>query len=192
MHKSQLAQLLLSCSTVIFNSLARSGYLSFFSLSFRFILWSAGTAKLTIFQILFFFLLIIMRSCILDGIRWSVCISKSLRSLCESFSRTCAGLCIYHFFVWSNWNFLHISKWTTLPTKSSLVLYSLCANLLHSLIMRLIVSSLSPHSLNYYYYRLWVFHTSVSRWFLTGAWVTTSPLKSPGLSILADVSNAVV
>ena len=37
-----------------FNSLARSRYLSFFSLSFRFILWSAGTAKLTIFQILFF------------------------------------------------------------------------------------------------------------------------------------------
>ena len=39
-----------------FNSLARSRYLSFFSLSFRFILWSAGTAKSTILQILFFFL----------------------------------------------------------------------------------------------------------------------------------------
>ena len=38
-----------------FNSLARSRYLSFFSHSFRFILWSAGTAKLTILQILFFF-----------------------------------------------------------------------------------------------------------------------------------------
>ena len=38
-----------------FNSLARSRYLSFFSLSFRFILWSAGTAKSTILQILFFF-----------------------------------------------------------------------------------------------------------------------------------------
>ena len=38
----------------LFNSLARSRYLSFFSLSFRFILCSAGTAKLTIFQILFF------------------------------------------------------------------------------------------------------------------------------------------
>ena len=37
------------------NSLARSRYLSFFSLSFRFILWSAGTAKTTILQILFFF-----------------------------------------------------------------------------------------------------------------------------------------
>ena len=38
-----------------FNSLARSRYLSFFSLLFRFILWSAGTAKSTILQILFFF-----------------------------------------------------------------------------------------------------------------------------------------
>ena len=38
-----------------FNSLARPRYLSFFSLSFRFFLWSAGTAKSTILQILFFF-----------------------------------------------------------------------------------------------------------------------------------------
>ena len=37
-----------------FNSIARSRYLSFFSLSFRFILWSAGTAKSSILQILFF------------------------------------------------------------------------------------------------------------------------------------------
>ena len=37
-----------------FNSIARSRYLSFFSHSFRFILWFAGTAKSTILQILFF------------------------------------------------------------------------------------------------------------------------------------------
>ena len=37
------------------NSLARSRYLSFFSHSFSFILWSAGTAKSTILQVLFFF-----------------------------------------------------------------------------------------------------------------------------------------
>ena len=51
-----------------FNSLARSRYLSFFAHSFRFILWSAGTAKSTILQILFF-LLIIIRSGLLAGIR---------------------------------------------------------------------------------------------------------------------------
>ena len=125
-----------------FNSLARSQYLSFFSLSFRFILWSTWTAKSTILQILFFCCFF------LAGIRWSVCMLKSHRSLCESFSRTGAGLCIYHLFVWSNWNSQHISLWITLPTQSCLALYSFCANLLHSLIMWLIVSSLSPHSLH--------------------------------------------
>ena len=72
-----------------FNSLARSKYLSFFF---------AGTAKSTILQILFF--LFIIRSGLLAEIRWSVCMSKSHRSLCVSFSRTDAGLCIYHLFVW--------------------------------------------------------------------------------------------
>ena len=78
-----------------FYSLARSRYLSFFSHSFRFILWSAGTAKSTVLQILYI-LLIIMRSGILAGIWWSVCVLKFHRSLCVSFSRTGAGLCIYH------------------------------------------------------------------------------------------------
>ena len=38
-----------------FNSRARSSYLSFFSHSFSFILWSAETAKSTILQMLFFY-----------------------------------------------------------------------------------------------------------------------------------------
>ena len=97
---------------------------------------------------LFFFLLIIIKSGLLAGIGWSVCMLKSHRSLFELFSRTGARLCIYHLFVSSNWNFLHISQWITLPTQPCLPVYSLCANLLHSLIMWLIVSSLSPHSLH--------------------------------------------
>ena len=59
-----------------FNSLAKSRYLSFFPLSFSFILWSAGTAKSTILQVLFF-LLITIRSGLLAEIRWSICMSKS-------------------------------------------------------------------------------------------------------------------
>ena len=58
-----------------FNSLARSRYLSIFSHSFCFILWSAERAKSTILQFLFlfflfffFFLLIIIRSCLLAEI----------------------------------------------------------------------------------------------------------------------------
>ena len=130
-----------------FNSLARSRYLSFFAYYFRFILWSARTAKSTIFHI-FFFLLIIISSGLLAGIRWSVCMLKPHRSLCVSFSRSDAVLCIYHLLVLLNLSFLHISLWITLPTQSCLALYSFCANLLHSLIMWLIVSSLSLHSLH--------------------------------------------
>ena len=131
-----------------FPSIQRSWYLCFFSHSFSFILWSAGTAKSTILQFLFFLLLIIIKSGLLAGIRWSVCMLKSHWSLCVAFSRTGAGLCIYHLLVWSNWNFLHISQWITLPTQSCLALYSLCANLLHSLIIKLMFSSLSPDSLH--------------------------------------------
>ena len=132
-----------------FNFLARSRYLSLFSHSFSFILWSASTAKSTNLQIFFsFFLLIIIKSGLLAEIRWSIGISKSHRSLCVSFLRTGAGLCIYHLLAWSNVNFLHISQWITLPTLSYLALYPFCANLLHSLIMWLMVSSLSPHSLH--------------------------------------------
>ena len=177
------------------NSLASSWYLSFFLLSFKFILWSARRAKSTILQIMFFFFLIIMRSGLLGRIWGSVCKLKSNRGLCESFSRTCVGLCIYYLLVWSNWNFLHISQWITLPTQSCLALYSFCANLLHSLIMSLVVSSLSPHSLLYCYYSLIrTFHICNIRWFFTEVWVTTSILKSPGLFlvILAVLNNVVV
>ena len=107
-----------------------------------------------------------MWSGLLAGIRWSVCMLKSHRSLCESFSRTGAGLCIYHLFVWSNWNFLHISQGITLPTQSCLALCSFCANLLHSLIMWLIVSSLLLLLLlllfYYHYYLSLKFFTSAS------------------------------
>ena len=73
---------------------------------------------------------------------------KSHWSLCVTFSRRAAGLCIYHLFVWSNLDFLHNSQWVTLPTHSCLFSYSFCANLLHLLIMWLIVSSLSLHNLH--------------------------------------------
>ena len=112
-----------------FKSLARSRYLSFFSHSFSFILWSAGTAKSTILQVLFFFLIII-KSGLLSGIRWSVWMLKSHRSLCVAFSRTGAVLCIYYLLVWSNLNFLHISQWITLPTQSCLALLLLLLLLL--------------------------------------------------------------
>ena len=84
-----------------FNPLVSWRYLSIFSNSFSFIRWSIGTAKSTILQNLFS-LLIIIRSVLLAEIWWSVCMSKLHRSLCVSFSRTGARLCICHLFVRSN------------------------------------------------------------------------------------------
>ena len=109
------------------NSQARSRYLSFFSHYFSFILWSAGTAKSTILQVLFFFCWLLLSLVFWPGLGDPFCILKSHRSLCVAFSMTGAGLCIYHLLVWSNLNFLHISQWITLPIQSCLTLYSLCA-----------------------------------------------------------------
>ena len=86
--------------------------------------------------------LLIIRSGLLADISWSVYMSKPHTSLCVSFCRTGAGLCIYHLLV------CQISLWITLPTQSCLVLYSFCANLPNLLIMWLIISSLSPYSLH--------------------------------------------
>ena len=94
----------------------------------------------------FLFLLTITRSGCLTKIRWFVCIRKSQRIFCISFSRMHSGLCIYNLFVWWNLNFMHNSHWITSHTQSCLVLYALCADLLDSLIMWWNVLSLSPHN----------------------------------------------
>ena len=120
----------------------------FFRFLLIFFLSFAGTAKSTSTFSFFFFFLIIIRFCHLFDIRWSVCISKSQKSLCISFTWTDSGLCIYHLFVWPNLKFLHNSQWITFPTQSCLVLYSICTNLLHSLIIWLIISFPSPHNLH--------------------------------------------
>ena len=91
-----------------FNSVARSRYLSIFSHSFR--CGQPGQQNRQFCKFSFFFLLIIISSGLLVGIRWFVCMLKSHRSLCVSFSRTGAGLCIYHLLVWSTLKFLHISQ----------------------------------------------------------------------------------
>ena len=118
-----------------FNSLARSCQLSYFSHYFSLSLLSSRNSNVYNFANSLFFLLTIIRSGLLAENKWSVCMSKSHRSLCVLFSRVAAGLYIYHLFLRSNLNFLQISQWITLPAQSCLALYSFCANLRHSLIM---------------------------------------------------------
>ena len=98
--------------------------LIFLFIFFQFYSVFSRDSKVNNFANALFFLLIISRSGLLVEIRWSVCMSKPHRSLCVSFSWAYAGLCIYYLFVWSNFNFLHTSQWTTLPTQSCLVLCS--------------------------------------------------------------------
>ena len=197
------------------NSLARLRYLSFFLNSFNFILWSAETAKSTILQILFFFCWLLF-----GLIFWlrlgDLSIYQSPRGVyvCHFLGQLLG--CVYHLFVWSNLNFLHISQWITLPTQSCLVSYSFCANLLHSLIMWLMVSSLSPtftillrliysrfdmigsygvyYYYYYYYYNYFIssFHSNISLWAFTGIWFGASFLMSPGLFSVFQLISAML
>ena len=91
----------------------------------------------------FLFLIIIQYGCLAE-IRWSVSMTESHMSLCAPFSRTEDGLGIYHLFVWSNLNVLHNSQ--------CLVAYSFHANLPHSLIMWLLVSSQLLDNLHFLFY----------------------------------------
>ena len=65
---------------------------------------------------IFYFFLTITRSGWQIKIRRSVCISKSHRSLCVSFTGIDSKLCIYHLLIWSDFNFLNSSQWIASPT----------------------------------------------------------------------------
>ena len=89
-----------------FNSLPRSRYLSFFSLSFRFILWSAGTAKSTILQIPFFLLIIIIII-----ITYGILVMTLLWYFCrQKWCKTLRILTLSYFLiVWNNLVIINIS-----------------------------------------------------------------------------------
>ena len=81
-----------------FNSLARSRYLFFFSISFSFILWSAGTAKYTILQVLccyhyyhYYLLIRVFASALADGLslefEW-LQVSRTLLSILAVFNNS--------------------------------------------------------------------------------------------------------
>ena len=91
-----------------YNPLARSRYLSFFSLSFNFTLWSAGTGKTILLQVLFF-----VGYCLVWSSGRDLLIRLNVKIPGEfvfHFSRMDSGLCIYHLVIWLNSNFLHNSQ----------------------------------------------------------------------------------
>ena len=76
-----------------FNSLVMSRYLSFFYIPSDLFCGPPGQQSPQFCKFSFF--VVGIRSGLLAGIRWSVCMLKSHRSLCVLSSRTGAGLCIY-------------------------------------------------------------------------------------------------
>ena len=88
-----------------------SWYLSYFLLSFNFTMWS-------VHNLADFLLVTISSSDRLAKIKVSVCILKSQRSVCVSFSGVDPELCTCHLFIWSNSSPL----WITCFTQSRLVL----------------------------------------------------------------------
>ena len=141
-----------------FNSLAKSTYLSFFSHYFCFILWSAETAKSTILQILLF-LLIIIRSGLLAKMRWSVCMSKSQRSLLLL-------LLLLFFFLllllpfasFSHQRKLIVFHWSVSDSKSpqiSRTLLSILADLYNVLVWMVSIRPLISNSSSPHFQSLW-------------------------------------
>ena len=131
-----------------FNSLARSRYLSIFSHSFSFILWSARTAQSTVLQVLFFYWLL------LGLVFWPrlsdpcVCISPIGVYVCHSLGQVLG--CAYTISSCGQIKISCISP-SVLPCRPIRVMSYIwfCAKLLHLLIIWLMVSSLSPYRLHF-------------------------------------------
>ena len=102
-----------SCCFFSIPSQGPGTYLSFRFFFFQFYYAVSQLSKVYNFESSLFWLIII-RSGRLAKIRWSVCISKHRKSLCILFLRTESGLCIYHLFRSSNFNFLHNSHFASL------------------------------------------------------------------------------
>ena len=98
-YQLQLLSRSLSCSK-FFSFLARSWYLYFFAFfEYNPVVYRNGKVHYSAGS------LFCRLSLSLAEIRWCVCISKSQRILCVSFSRTDSRLCIYHLFIMSNFDF---------------------------------------------------------------------------------------
>ena len=95
-------------------------------------------------------------------------LSQNLGEFSMSFSRMDFGLCINHLLVMVISHCLHDSQQIIFSTRPCLVIYSLCVNLLHSLIMKLNFLSFSLQNLHVRFCCVlytWC-HQNVSRHFL--------------------------
>ena len=75
-------------------------------------------------------------------------VSQNSREFYASYSPRQILSCAYTTCLYGWFSDFYTTKWFTFPIRSSIILYSFCANLLLSLIMWLIISSLSSHKLH--------------------------------------------
>ena len=137
-----------------FSSLARSRYLSFFSLSFC----GPPGQQSRQFCRFYFYLLIIMRSGLLAGIRWSVCMLKSHRSLYY----------YYYYYYFTHLRVFHtsvswwfsIGVWVRTSLLKSLGLYLVFWPISTVLMVLLFPSPLFPVLILW-----WVYECAISNWY---------------------------
>ena len=118
------------------------------TMSLLFLASSPGISLLSLFPFLPFYYPLVLQyqwfytfslpspqslSGLLASIIWSHCMLKSHSTLVLSVSCTLLCWCSKHLSALSNSYNLHSSQWMILATLSCLLLYSLCASLLHSL-----------------------------------------------------------
>ena len=133
---------------IFFSSLARSRYLSLFPHSFSFSLRSAKTAKPPIWQFLFFVFCCWLSVGLVDWPKLGdLFVSQKLKKFVRLIFED--GFRLLHIPFVRKLKFKHLAQFRVghLTTHLYPALYSLCTNLLHSLIMGWIVSSLSPYIL---------------------------------------------
>ena len=113
-----------SCSKSFFSSWASLRYMSVFLVFFDFqsLIYKDGKVW---YSPNLLFLLTIIKSGLLTGLKWSICISKSQRILFVSFSRMDYVLWLNHWEESLNFNFL---QWISFLTQSCRLLLSFCAN----------------------------------------------------------------
>ena len=101
-----------SFMSAAFSAPAKSKYLFIFPFSFLFILWSAGTAKSTKWQVFF-----VLTQGLVFWLRLNDPL-ESQRILGRPFSRTDSDLYICYLSAWANFSLFHNSQWITFSTSS--------------------------------------------------------------------------
>ena len=132
-----------------FDSLSKSRYLSLFSLSFNFTVWSIGTIKSTVLHALFFFFCWFLKYLFVGMRTGDPSLYQNHREVNVSHSPGQILGCAYTICLYGQSSITRkIPCGSPCPPKRVLSYTLFCVSLLYSLIIFFIVSPLSPHNLH--------------------------------------------